>query len=65
MASGCELMDHVYTQLPYAVAAGVTALLCGTIPAAFGLPWWLLFGISAAVLVLFIYKYGVSIDQEK
>ena len=65
MASGCELMDHVYTQLPYAAAAGVTALLCGTIPAAFGLPWWLLFGISAAVLVLFIYKYGVSIDQEK
>ena len=65
MASGCELMDHVYTQLPYAAAAGVTALLCGTIPAAFGLPLWLLFGISAAVLVLFIYKYGVSIDQEK
>ena len=65
MASGCELMDHVYTQLPYAAAAGVTALLCGTIPAAFGLPWWLLFGISAAVLALFIYKYGVSIDQEK
>ena len=65
MASGCELMDHVYTQLPYAVAAGATALLCGTIPAAFGLPLWLLFGISAAVLALFIYKYGVSIDQEK
>ena len=27
IASGCDLLEHVRTQLPYAVAAGVLALL--------------------------------------
>ena len=54
MASGCELMDHVRTQMPYAISAGVAALLLGTLPAGFGFPWWLLLllGIISQVLVV-------------
>jgi Na+/H+ antiporter NhaC len=34
MASACDLVDHVRTQLPYAVVVAVVALLVGEIPAA-------------------------------
>ena len=54
MASGCELMDHVWTQMPYAISAGLAALLLCTIPAGFGLPWWILLiaGIISQILIV-------------
>ena len=54
MASGCDLMDHVWTQMPYAISTGAAALLLGTLPAGFGAPWWilLLLGILSQGLVI-------------
>ena len=54
MASGCELMDHVWTQMPYAISAGLAALFICTIPAGFGLPWWILLiaGIVSQILIV-------------
>ena len=63
MASGCELMDHVRTQMPYALIAGGVSLLVGTIPAGLGLPWWLLLAIGAAVLVILIRTLGTLVDN--
>jgi len=37
MASSCDHVDHVRTQLPYAVAAAAIALLAGFLPAGYGL----------------------------
>lgn len=37
IASGCNHIEHVRTQLPYALLVGVAALLIGTIPGGFGL----------------------------
>ncbi|HUG42190.1 MAG TPA: Na+/H+ antiporter NhaC family protein [Longimicrobiales bacterium] len=37
MASGCDHVDHVRTQLPYAMAVGAVAMLVGDIPTAYGL----------------------------
>lgn len=50
MSTGCDLMDHVRTQMPYAAAAGAVALFIGTIPAAFGVSPWILIAVGAAVL---------------
>ena len=62
MASGCELMDHVRTQMPYAVSAGLAALLLGTLPAGFGFPWWalLLLGIGSQVIVIKVFGQKTS-----
>ena len=62
MASGCELMDHVRTQMPYAVSAGLAALLLGTLPAGFGFPWWilLLLGIGSQVIVVKLFGQKTS-----
>ncbi len=40
MASGCDHIAHVRTQLPYALSVGGVALVVGTLPAGFGFPWW-------------------------
>ena len=62
MASGCDLMDHVKTQMPYALIAGSIALFLGTVPAGFGAPWWILLGLGFILLVIIVNKYGISTD---
>lgn len=64
MASGCNHISHVVTQLPYALMAGTIAILFGTLPAGFGLPWWggLLAGI--AVLAITIRVIGKHPDTK-
>ena len=62
MASGCELMDHVWTQMPYAISAGVAALLLGTLPAGFGAPWWILLLLGILSQGLVVKYFGQSTD---
>ncbi len=50
MSSRCNHIDHVTTQMPYALVVGTVALLVGTIPVGYGMPWWLGLMISAAAL---------------
>ena len=51
MASSCDHIDHVRTQLPYALLVGGVAILVGTLPVGFGLPWWV--GMGGAAIILF------------
>jgi Na+/H+ antiporter NhaC len=42
-SSGCDVVAHVRTQLPYALAAAVLATILGYLPAGYGIsPGWLL-----------------------
>jgi Na+/H+ antiporter NhaC len=50
MASGCDHIEHVRTQLPYALLVGGVALVLGTLPAAWGWPWWAALAVCAVVL---------------
>jgi Na+/H+ antiporter NhaC len=40
MASACDHVDHVRTQLPYALLVAGVAMALGTVPASYGLPPW-------------------------
>ena len=51
LATGCDLMDHVTTQIPYALLGGITALGICVIPVSYGLPWWLMLTIGTLVLI--------------
>ena len=62
MASGCELMDHVWTQMPYAISTGAAALLLGTLPAGFGAPWWILLLLGILSQILVIRHFGRTVD---
>jgi len=58
MASGCDHMDHVRTQLPYALTVGGVAMLIGTVPAGYGLPWWIGMIAGLAVLIAVLFGFG-------
>ncbi|MCV6588754.1 MAG: Na+/H+ antiporter NhaC family protein [Marinobacterium sp.] len=58
MASGCDLVQHVRTQLPYAVFVGTIATLVGTLPVAYGLPWWIAFPVAAVLMMLGLRLLG-------
>ena len=63
MASGCDHIDHVRTQLPYASFVGGVAIALGIVPAGFGLPWWI--GMLAGALTLFfgLRTFGKRIPE--
>ncbi len=52
LATGCDHMDHVRTQIPYAVLGGTTAVLLGVLPAGFGLPWFILLPCGIVTLIV-------------
>lgn len=54
VASGCDHVAHVRTQLPYATTTMAIALSCGYAPTALGLPPWIgwIVGVSACILML-------------
>lgn len=62
MASQCDHVEHVRTQLPYAMFAGLVALLLGAIPAGFGVSIWLLLPIGGLVLIVGLRLLGRKTD---
>ena len=62
MASGCDHIDHVRTQLPYAMSVGLVALLLGTLPAGFGFPWWISLPVGALLLSILLRTAGTPVD---
>ncbi len=54
MASNCDHVDHVRTQMPYACTVAGASIICGLLPLAFGVPYWagLLLG-SLAIYAVF------------
>jgi Na+/H+ antiporter NhaC len=65
MASSCDHIDHVKTQLPYAVIGAVVCMLIGDLPTAFGFPPYLsiilIFILLAAIISIFGKKVNDSI----
>lgn len=56
--SGCALLDHVKTQMPYALTVAATATLLGTLPAGLGVSPALSLPLGMAVLALVLFKFG-------
>ena len=61
-ASACDHMDHVRTQLPYALLVGVVGMLLGSIGTAYGLPVWVALAGGAALLFLFLRLRGEALS---
>jgi len=61
LASSCNHMQHVSTQMPYALTVGGVALLAGVLPTALGLPSWIAFLLGFAVLWLIVRLVGEKV----
>jgi Na+/H+ antiporter NhaC len=57
MSSACDLMDHVRTQLPYALVIAGVALVVGEIPAAFDFIHPVFGLVTGLVILYFILKF--------
>ncbi len=57
-ASQCDVIDHVRTQLPYALSVGGIAIVLGLLPVGLGLPWWVAFPIAAAATLVMLRLVG-------
>lgn len=61
LASSCNHLQHVKTQMPYALTVGGVALLIGVLPTAIGLPSWVSFLMGFAVLWLIVRFVGKKV----
>jgi len=58
IASGCNHIEHVRTQLPYAMLVGVASLAIGTIPGGYGMPPWISILLGMGVLFAVLKYFG-------
>jgi len=63
-ASACDHVDHVRTQLPYALIVGSVGVLLGNVATAYGLSPWLSLLAGAAALVVWLRLVGRSVREE-
>ena len=63
LSAGCDHIEHVRTQLPYALLAGAAALSFGTLPISFGLPWWVGMVGAATVTILGLRVLGQKVPD--
>ncbi|MDH3744409.1 MAG: Na+/H+ antiporter NhaC family protein [Acidobacteriota bacterium] len=62
MASGCDHIAHVRTQMPYALAAGFLGVLVGDLPTAYGMSPWIAILVGSAVIIGFVRWRGKRSD---
>ena len=58
MASACDHVDHVRTQMPYALFAATVAVLAGYLPEAYGIPVWASLAAGMVLMVLVVRLVG-------
>jgi len=63
MASGADHIDHVRTQLPYALTSGLVASLFGYIPTGFGFSNWLVLPFGLLSIFLIVRFIGKSTQE--
>jgi len=63
-ASGSDHLDHVITQMPYAVTVAGVSVLFGYIPVGFGFQPYILLPVGLIVLFLILQFYGRSAEIE-
>ena len=63
-ASACDHMDHVRTQMPYALIVAMVGMLLGNIGTAYGLPAWAALLLGVSVLFALLHFKGERVSRE-
>ena len=64
VASGSDHIDHVRTQIPYALTVGIVSLVIGLIPTGFGFAWYLTLPVGVVVLFGILFVLGSKLDRD-
>ena len=63
MGAGCNHIDHVKTQMWYALFVAAITILFGYIPAGFGLPIYIVLPISFVALFIGVMIFGKKVEE--
>ena len=63
MASGADHIDHVRTQLPYALIVAGFSIFLGYIPAGYGIPGWVMLIIGSVVIFILVRFMGKKVGN--
>lgn len=61
LATSCDHISHVKTQMPYALSVGAVALFVGVIPSALGVPSLVVFSVGILMLFLIVHFVGKKV----
>jgi Na+/H+ antiporter NhaC len=64
ISTNCDLIDHVRTQLPYALVVAAIAGIAGYIPASFGTPFLATYCLGLALMVAIVFLLGRKISGD-
>lgn len=65
LASNCKHIDHVSTQLPYALTVGAVSLACAYTSTAWGVPFIVNFLVGMGILAAVVYLFGKKVDNDE
>lgn len=63
MGSACDHLDHVKTQLWYAIAVAIVTVVFGYIPVGLGIPVYIVLPIAIAVIGCMVYFLGKPVEE--
>ena len=58
LGSGCNIMEHVRTQLPYAMTVAAVTIVFGTLLTALGMSVWLSLALGCAAMAALLLVIG-------
>ncbi len=64
MASASDHVDHVRTQLPYALLVAFVGMLVGDIPTAYGMPWPISYALAIGIFLAVLRFFGAPIGDD-
>lgn len=62
IATQCDHVEHVNTQLPYAMIVGTISIISMIGMLVLGIPWWIIYPLGIAAIVAIIFKFGKTPD---
>ncbi|MFI6577404.1 Na+/H+ antiporter NhaC family protein [Nocardiopsis sp. NPDC050513] len=62
LASQCDVIDHVRTQLPYALFVAGVVIVLGLLPVGLGLPWWAALAVCGVAVVVGLRFLGRRVE---
>ncbi len=63
LASSCNHIEHVRTQMPYALSVGAVSIFVGLIPAAYGVSNWIIFPAGIISLYAIVHFFGKKVEE--
>lgn len=65
IATQCDHVEHVNTQLPYAMIVGTISVIGMIGMLVLGIPWWIIYPLGIGAIVAIIFTFGKVPDPEE